>query len=198
MSIPAVLLFDLGGVLVENELFERLGALAPAGMHGDDIKSRWLRSKAVRSFERGRCSPGAFASELILEWQLPMAPEEFLESFAAWARGPYAGAPDLLSELRGRHTLACLSNSNEIHWKKFETFLQLFDVSLSSHLIGEVKPDPACFAIALQHCKSDPASVAFFDDSISNVAAAHDLGMQAFHVNGVEELRFAVVSQGWL
>ncbi|CAN5263705.1 hypothetical protein BH11PSE14_BH11PSE14_01470 [soil metagenome] len=191
-------MFDLGGVLVENALFERLGKLVPAVLPEDDIKSRWLLSKAVRLFETGRCSPSAFARDLVVEWQLPLSPDEFLESFSAWTKGPYPGAADLLSELRERHTLACLSNSNEIHWQQFEVLRRQFDISLSSHLLGEVKPDLACFTVALQQCRSQPASVAFFDDSIANVAAANSLGMRAFHVNGLHELRLAITSEGWL
>ncbi len=191
-------MFDLGGVLVENAMFEHLGALVPAAMHEDDIKSRWLLSKSVRSFETGRSSPSAFAREFVVEWQLPLSPDEFLASFAAWTKGPYPGTADLLSELRGRHTLACLSNSNEIHWRQFEGLRGQFDISLSSHLLGEAKPDLACFTVALQQCRSEPTSVAFFDDSIANVAAANSLGMHAFHVNGLDELRLAITSEGWL
>ena len=40
-------------------------------------------------------------------------------SFAGWARGFHPGAEELLSELRQQHRVACLSNSNEIHWRAF-------------------------------------------------------------------------------
>lgn len=53
MQQPTVLLFDLGGVLVENVGFERLNALLPTPLPLEELKARWLASTAVRSFEVG-------------------------------------------------------------------------------------------------------------------------------------------------
>lgn len=198
MQYPAVLLFDLGGVLVENVGFERLNALLPRSLPLEDLKTRWLASTAVRSFEVGACSASSFASALVEEWQLALTPSAFIETFASWPKGLYPGAAELLSQLRSRYTLACLSNSNSIHWERFAGLHEQFDISLSSHLLGEVKPDVACFALALQECNAEASQVAFFDDSLANVTAARTLGMEAFHVNGLQEVRSALVAEGWL
>jgi glucose-1-phosphatase len=198
MQRPAVLLFDLGGVLVENVGFERLNALLPRPLPLEELKTRWLASSAVRSFEVGACSSNSFASELVEEWQLTLSPSAFIEAFASWPKGLYPGASELLSQLRGRYALACLSNSNSIHWERFASFHEQFDISLSSHLLGELKPDPACFARALRECNAEASCVAFFDDSLTNVTAARSLGMKAFHVNGLQEARCALSTEGWL
>jgi putative hydrolase of the HAD superfamily len=195
---PAVLLFDLGGVLVENVGFERLNALLPAPMTEEALKSRWLASPAVRSFEVGAMTPSTFAAELVAEWRLPLAPGDFLDAFASWPKGLYPGAAELLAGLREHHVLACLSNSNAVHWERFDGFREHFQVALSSHLIGQVKPDAACFAQALDACDAAASDVAFFDDSLVNVAAARAFGLQAFHVNGLAELQTALAAQGWL
>lgn len=67
MRRPAVLLFDLGGVLVENVGFERLNALLPMSLSLEELKTRWLASTSVRSFEIGACSSDSFASALAQE-----------------------------------------------------------------------------------------------------------------------------------
>jgi HAD superfamily hydrolase (TIGR01509 family) len=198
MRRPAVLLFDLGGVLVENVGFERLNALLPMSLPLEELKTRWLASTAVRSFEVGACSSDSFASALVEEWQLALSPSAFIEAFASWPKGLYPGAVELLSQLRSRYTLACLSNSNSIHWERFAGFHEQFEIALSSHLLGELKPDVACFARALQECRAEASHVAFFDDSLTNVTAARSLGMQAFHVNGLQEVRCALAAEGWL
>lgn len=195
---PDVLLFDLGGVLVENVGFERLNALLPMSLPLEELKTRWLASTAVRSFEVGACSSDAFASALVEEWQLALSPRAFIEAFASWPKGLYPGAAELLSQLRSRYTLACLSNSNAIHWERFAGFHEQFQISLSSHLLGELKPDVACFARALQECNAEASRVAFFDDSLTNVTAARSLGMKAFHVNGLQEVRCTLEAEGWL
>ena len=195
---PAVLLFDLGGVLLENVAFDTLNALLPAPMPVEDLKSRWLASPAVRRFEVGACSPHAFAAAIVAEWQLPLAPDAFLEAFAAWPKGLYPGAAELLRELRASCRVACLSNSNAVHWARFGGFREHFDVPLSSHLLGEVKPDAAYFHKALKACNADASDVAFFDDALANVAAARALGIRAFHVNGLQEVRNTLAAQGWM
>jgi glucose-1-phosphatase len=195
---PAVLLFDLGGVLVENVGFERFGALLPSPVSVDELKTQWLASPAVRSFEAGKCTPEAFARNVVSGWRLPLTPAAFLEAFTYWPKGLYAGAAELLAELRERYVVACLSNSNEIHWHRFSGFREHFDFSLASHLLGEVKPDPQCFRRALQECSTTAGEVAFFDDSLTNVAAARSLGIEALHVNGLSEVRSALEQRGWL
>lgn len=194
---PEVLLFDLGGVLVENVGFERLNALLPFPLPLEELKTRWLSSPAVRSFEAGSCSPEAFARDVVSEWQIALSPDTFLEAFTSWPKGLYAGAGELLASLRDRYVLACLSNSNEVHWRRFDGFRQHFHISLSSHLLGEVKPDRECFRLALHACNATPGQVAFFDDSLANVVAAQALGIASLHVNGLSELQRSLAAKGW-
>jgi glucose-1-phosphatase len=172
---PSVLLFDLGGVLIENVGFERFNALLPSPIPLEELKTQWLASPAVRSFETGRCTPEMFARSVVADWQLPLSPSEFLEAFTYWPRGLYPGASELLASLR-----------------------EHFDFSISSHLLGEVKPDPQCFTRALQACNAGVAQVAFFDDALVNVTAAEALGIQAFHVNGFSEVQRSLAEMKWL
>jgi len=195
---PAVLLFDLGGVLLENVAFERLNVLLPSSIPSEDLKTQWLASPAVRAFETGNSTPEIFARDIVSEWQLSLTPTAFLEAFTYWPKGLYSGAPELLAMLRERYVVACLSNSNQIHWQRFNGFREHFDFSLSSHLLGEVKPDRQCFMRALQECNTTAQEVAFFDDALANVTAARSLGIEAFHVNGLFEVRRSLAERGWL
>jgi putative hydrolase of the HAD superfamily len=197
-SRPTVLLFDLGGVLVESVGYERFNALLPAPIDREELKTQWLRSPAVRAFETGSCSAEAFAAAVVAEYRLPLCPEEFLQAFTTWPQGFYPGAEELLAQLRSRYKVACLSNSNAIHWQRFGGFADHFHISMSSHLLGIVKPDAACFARALRECDVEAKDTAFFDDSITNVEAARKFGLRTFHVNGLEEVRQALASEGWL
>ena len=52
----------------------------------------------------------------IEEWRLSIGHGDFLARFTAWAGAPYPETAELLSGLAGRHTLACLSNTNAAHW----------------------------------------------------------------------------------
>lgn len=198
MKPPSVLLFDLGGVLVENRTFECLKALTREEMPDDHFMTRWLRSDAVRSFEQGTCTASSFAARFIEEWDLPLTAHQFLESFASWPEGLYPGAADLLAALRRRFVVGCLSNSNAVHWERFGGFREHFDIALSSHLLGHVKPDADAFAAALDRCNAPPFDVAFFDDSPVNVSAAGAIGLRAFHCRGLDGVRHTLAAQGWM
>jgi putative hydrolase of the HAD superfamily len=197
MSDPALLLFDLGGVLIENACLVRLVDLIP-GPGADDIRNRWLASPSVRRFEMGRVAPGEFAEAFVAEWGLALSPREFLEEFASWPRGFYPGVSDLLRDLRRRFRIGCLSNSNALHWERFGELLSEFDPALSSHRLEVVKPDPEAFRRALLECDIEPGKVCFFDDSPANVESASGVGMRAFHVDGFEALRRVVEREGWM
>ncbi len=100
MNALPFLLFDLGGVLIENSGFERLSALLPETIGIDALKQRWLESSLVRSFELGRITPEEFAESLIATWTLPCSINELIDEFASWPSGFYPGAEGLLAELR--------------------------------------------------------------------------------------------------
>jgi HAD superfamily hydrolase (TIGR01509 family) len=188
MSTPSLLLFDLGGVLIENATFTRLNRLLAAPLDSATLKARWLASLAVRQFELGASSADEFAAAFIAEWEIGLVADVFLKEFHAWPSGFYPGARDLLGLLRQRYRIGCLSNCNVLHWEKFSGFKDEFDIALSSHRLGAIKPDDAAFILALEACDADPASVYFFDDSAGNVDTARRLGMRAFHVDGIAPL----------
>lgn len=195
MNNPSLLLFDLGGVLIENAVFDRLQILLPTPPERAQLKQRWLDSLAVRRFELGELSATGFAESFLAEWQLPLTIPAFLEEFSSWPSHFYPGAQDLLRNLRRRYRVGCLSNSNKLHWEKFGGFRDDFDIAMSSHLIGAIKPEEAAFLRALELCDVAPDSVAFFDDSLANVQTARQLGMQAFHTEGIMAVMHALHKQ---
>jgi glucose-1-phosphatase len=191
-----VLVFDLGGVLLENSGAERLTAMLPPGFPPGDVRLRWLASPAVRQFERGRISADEFASSVVREWGLRLEPSEFIASFAMWVKGFYPGAKELLASLSARHRILCLSNSNEVHWARFPELPALFEFAFSSHLTGEMKPDPEAFQCVLDRTGARPGDIYFFDDLLPNVEAARSLGMNAFQVDGLSGLEAALRDAG--
>jgi putative hydrolase of the HAD superfamily len=96
--------------------------------------------------------------------------------------------------------LACLSNSNAVHWERNAQDLQLFhfEVALSSHLLGCHKPAPVIYERALAALRVAPEAVLFFDDVAANVEAARTVGIRAFQVADITELRTCLTSLGML
>lgn len=190
-----VLLFDLGGVLIESAGLATLERLLPH-LGREEILARWLRSSAVNGFESGVISQDAFARAFLAEWPLGLAPAQFLEEFSSWVRGFLPGARELLSGLRARHRIACLSNTNAAHWARLDGIAEVFDVCIASHLTGHLKPAREAYEDALRRFGAEAGQVCFFDDLPGNVAAARALGMRAFQVRGVAETASALRGLG--
>ena len=191
-----VVLFDLGGVLIDNSGEEGLRALLPYDLDHEQLWTRWLASTAVRQFECGRISPDKFASLFIEEWRLEIGPSEFMDAFATWPRGLFDGAENLVRELRVHHRVGCLSNNNAVHWAKFPELQELFDLKFASHLTGFIKPDRAAFEHALLELGVEANKVYFFDDLLQNITAARTLGINAVHVKEFREIGPALRAEG--
>lgn len=181
-------MFDLGGVLVENTGAAGLAAMLPAPLDSDELWRRWLGSPAVRSFERGLIAPEEFAIAFLDEWRLALEPAAFLEAFASWPRGLYEGAEELLRKLRGRHRLACLSNTNTLHWRRLTPLQAMLDACFVSHETGFAKPDREAFEHALGRLGVVPRDVYFFDDLLPNVDVARAIGINAFRVTNFADI----------
>ncbi len=105
---------------------------------------------------------------------------------------------DTLLLLRQSYQIACLSNSNPLHWQKLSDFGVEFDFALFSHLQGVIKPDREAFVLALRTADLHPGQIYYYDDAPANVRMAAELGMQAFQVEGFASLVQLLERQGLL
>ena len=194
--LPEVVLFDLGGVLVELG-GPAMGELSAAV--GPDFWPRWLACRWVRAFERGRCSIEEFSRGVVDDWGLERTPEQFLAAVRTWPTGLEPGALDLVAEVRRRARVGCLSNTNEVHWS--EQFVpwglaEAFDHAFASHLMGAVKPDPEVFDHVVSVVGVEPGRILFLDDNAINVDGALVAGLRAELVSGVAGARAALERVG--
>jgi glucose-1-phosphatase len=193
----AVILFDLGGVLVQSTGRTVLQQWLPH-LDAGQVLDAWNRSTAVGRFERGRMTQDEFAAAFIQEWGLPMGERSFLDAFAGWVPGCLEGATDLVRSLRGAHRVGCLSNTNAIHWQQMNELVALFDFSFASHITGFMKPDREAYEVVLGTLDVRPGEVHFFDDLQPNVDAAKALGFNAHVVRSPREVEAILLAEGLL
>jgi HAD superfamily hydrolase (TIGR01509 family) len=194
MPHPAfdLLVFDLGGVLVENVGVERLSAWMSTPPTPEELWRTWLLSPTVRAFESGTLPAAQFAARIIAELSLPVCPEEFLTTFAACVTQLYPGALDLLRHLSQSYRLASLSNTNDIHWHRCLYEMELatvFHYHFPSHKTGRLKPDRAAFEYVIAQTDCLPERILFVDDNQLNVDSAAALGMVARRTVGTLEVQ---------
>jgi FMN phosphatase YigB (HAD superfamily) len=198
---PRVLVFDLGGVLVDAAGLRELPGLLRATLSPAELRSKWLASPSVLQFETGRCRPHEFAAAFVAEWDLDLDPAQFLVRFRAWVMGPFPGIPQLLSALGSRYMLACLSNTNIVHWEKVQGMdgvVQAFSHRFVSHEIGLMKPSPAIYAHVVRELGCGAGEIAFFDDGQENIDAAAAAGLSAHLTVGPDHLRSVLTHLGAL
>lgn len=193
-----VVLFDMGGVLVElGSLPELLGSTIDA----ERFWPRWLSSPAVRHFERGHCSPDEFAAGAVEDLDLGISPETFLVNFSRFPRGLFPGAAELVAELSTTVEIGVLSNTNQLHWETqpdASVLQAMIARSYLSYRLGEVKPDEALYRLVLDDLDRPAGEVLFLDDNQINVAGARAVGMQAETVKGPGQARSMLHSYGLL
>lgn len=186
-----ILLFDLGGVLVD--LGDPAGEMS-LNMSNEQFWELWLSSPLVQQFETGQLDAHEFVAAFsghvgvedavdfaarIRRWRLPMFDE--IEGF--------------LTALTRRTDIALLSNTNEIHWAQvqsqsdvFASFQKLF----LSFETGYAKPDPAAFLDVVEYFGCAPQQIVFLDDNAGNVAAAQAAGLRSKQTKGPAQVKAAV------
>lgn len=185
-----LIVFDLGGVLIELTGVPQMLAWAGGKMSVEELWRRWLHSPAVREFESGKITTAAFGERVVAEFDMPIPPEQFLREFTLWPRGYFPGAEELLQTLSQRYPLAVLSNTNDLHYTRFVEEMHLLNYvsrCFFSYQIGLLKPDAEMFAYLIAQVGLAPERILFFDDNQLNVDGAAQAGIQAYRVYGVEE-----------
>lgn len=194
-----VILFDLGGVLVELTGVPTM--MSWSTLSEEEVWQRWLSSPSVRAFESGRTTPEAFATAVVDELALDATPDAFLDAFTHWPRGPFAGTGDLLVTLGERYHLACLSNTNDVHWQRFHResdFLDHLHTHFVSHQIGLMKPDREIYEHTIEQLGCPPDNILFLDDNQVNVDGAIACGMNAELTLGLDGVTDQLTRYGLL
>ncbi len=197
----SVILFDLGGVLVELPDRPILADWVDHALPSEQKLSGWLTSPAAKAFEKGEISAARFADELVNEMKLSIAPEEILAYFTFWPKGLFPGTKALIERILPQYSLAIFSNTNELHWPRLMGEMELegcFDYYFASFKIGMAKPDPAAFQYVVEALSCEPSEILFLDDSQMNVDAARLVGMNAERVCGIGQVETVLAENGAL
>lgn len=194
-----VVLFDIGGVLVELSGVPAMLGWMENRISREDLLTMWLTSPVVRAFETGQVTADIFADELIAEMALPVRRERLLQEFTRWPTGLFPGALELVGRVPPRYVRATLCNTNALHWPRLMSDLKLegvFDHYFASHLTGKIKPDEEAFHHVTEELACRPEVVLFMDDSRLNVDAAKRVGMKAAQTKGIVEAEQVLLEYG--
>ncbi|MDA0241210.1 MAG: HAD family phosphatase [Proteobacteria bacterium] len=186
-----VVLFDLGGVLVELREPPEMAAILRLPSP-DGIRSAWESCPAVQAHETGQCITEEFGEGVVKHFNLDITAEQFLAGFRTWPFQLIDGAEALVGDLRPEIRKGCLSNTSAFHWQHqndAKAVTALFENQFLSFELGMMKPDPRIFDEVSQRLGTEPEDIFFLDDNPKNVEAAIGAGFEAYCVQGPEMAR---------
>jgi FMN phosphatase YigB (HAD superfamily) len=190
-----VVLFDVGGVLVKLSGLAMLLSWLGHRVTAEQVRTLWLTSPIVRSFETGKMQPAAFAEQMITELSLQVGSEDFLTELYTRGQRILPGAVELVRRVPRYCVRATLCNTNTLQWSGLMEqgdLIGAFDHHFTSHLTGRIKPDEEAFQYVLATLGCGGPEALFLDDSQLNVTAAKRVGMTAFQVHGPVEAQHAL------
>ncbi|HVR44152.1 MAG TPA: HAD family phosphatase [Thermoanaerobaculia bacterium] len=195
--------FDLGNVVVRLAYDRVLGKIEKRSRASREQLIDLLDSAGgYRDLERGLigfpefhrflCDRIGYASDL----------RTFRELWGDFFEGAVEGIDEVLRRARERYRIAFLSNSNEVHAevipRKFASLFEKGDVFIFSHRLRCAKPDPEIYHQALEMLGAKAADVVFVDDLAENVAAARNVGIEAFQFRDSVSLLGTLEERGLL
>lgn len=201
MQQTKAIIFDLGGVLLNIDFKLSEKAFAELGITDfSSFFNQFHSNDLFRRLETGM-DDQLFYDDLRAATGLPLSDEQIKDAWNALLLDFRPESVAVLPQLREKYNLYLLSNTNEIHlqefqrryeaWRPGQVFDDLFDAAYYSHRIGHRKPNASAFEYVLEKHGLNATETIFIDDSINNIEAAQQLGLQTIHLVAgmkVEEL----------
>jgi HAD superfamily hydrolase (TIGR01509 family) len=184
-TIKAIL-FDLNGVIINDESIHELAFVHVINKHGHD-----LSHLDYYKYCFGKTDLEGFAY-LISKLKLDVAAVElvkekadlYLENIKDNIRS-YPGVLELISDLKGKYKFALVSssNKNEVEMTlKYFKIEKYFGAVITASDIKRGKPDPEPYLKALKALKLKPINCVAIEDSPNGVKSAKAAGVKCFGV----------------
>jgi len=187
------IIFDLGGVILNldycktEDEFKKIGVL-----HFKELYSQKKQTLLFDDFEKGKIKPEEFIFSLKDSENLEIKEIDFINAWNAMLLEIPIEKLQFIDGLKKDYKIFLLSNTNEIHIKKFEgdlktnnmleQFYKCFDKIYYSSRMGKRKPEENCFVQVLEENGLIAENTLFIDDSIQHIEGAKKVGIKTFHL----------------
>lgn len=182
------IVFDLGGVLCGLDAercihaFHQIGAEEVAVyVEEHRVEDLFLQS------ELGVITTEEFCEEVRRITQRPLDDEQIVWAWNELLTGITDERCQAVMALSKEYRLFVLSNTNDMHWKKWEreatepNFNNVFEQCFLSYELHLAKPQREIFEAVLQRADIKAGETLFIDDSLKNCEAAQLLGIHTYH-----------------
>jgi glucose-1-phosphatase len=192
------IIFDLGGVIINLSVSSTINAFAKASGHSTEKIASLVHSRQFMDYEKGLITDDEFRTHIrsILNWNA--SADEIDQCWNAMLGDIPLERLALLEKLKKDYRIFLLSNTNEIHLKKFNQILfetsgkaqmdEYFHRAYYSHRMKMRKPDVEIFEFVLNDNKLQASQSLFLDDNLSNIQGAAQAGIKTFHVESPDSI----------
>ena len=188
------IIFDLGGVILNLDYSKTDKEFHKLGLNNfSKLYSKKKQSKIFDDFEKGRFSAEKFIFLIKQAEKIKIKDSDFVNAWNAMLLEIPKERMDFIKRLKKDYNIYLLSNTNEIHIKKFEAdlrknnwlrgFLDCFDQVYYSSKMGMRKPDYDCFNKVLEDHNLKAHETLFIDDSVQHIEGAKKVGINAYLLN---------------
>lgn len=200
MSKQPVIVFDLGGVLIDWNPYHLYRKM----FDSDEEIKQFIEETSILKWNEKQDEGRPFSEAVkLLSAQHPRYDKHiraFHERWVEMISGEIKGTVEILAQLREQeYELHALSNWSAETYpfarSRFE-FLTWFQEIVVSGYINLIKPDPRIFAHLLGKIEQKAEDCIYIDDSKVNFESAQKLGFQAIHFQSPEKLREELLQLG--
>jgi putative hydrolase of the HAD superfamily len=186
------IIFDLGGVLLTIDQTKTIEAFTRLGWKEADPMSISQGGYPIfENIETGIDTAAQFRENIRARISGQLSDEEIDRAWCAMLIDFPSAIIETLIGLKSKYNLYLLSNTNEIHLKRFRNiffdsngyiFDNLFVKAYYSHEIGYRKPNLEAYISVLDDASLKPEETLFVDDLNANTNAAASLGMKVLPI----------------
>lgn len=187
-----VLLFDLGGVIMDIKRENCVASMRRLGMaNPDEFLGDYGQKGPFLALEKGEITPEEFRDQLRAYLREGVTDAEIDEAFNDFLVGIPVRRLRELEKLHAEYRIYILSNTNKIMWDSriAEEFQKdghnrdyYVDGCVASYAVKSYKPDAKIFMEVLERFNLQAEDIIFFDDSKTNCDAAAKLGIHSVWV----------------
>jgi epoxide hydrolase-like predicted phosphatase len=190
------ILFDVGGVLVNDMIDEKVKDLAARHRVSLDRMMR-TRQELRPEADRGHLSDPDFWQRILEQAGVVARPEDVeIESYMR----PIEGTLDIVRELKAMGLKLGIVSNDSVEMaatrRRLFGFDDLFDAITISSMFGIIKPEAGIYSLACTRLNVEPSRCVFVDDVPQNVEAALGLGMVGILFHNAADLRVALRRAG--
>jgi putative hydrolase of the HAD superfamily len=187
------IIFDLGGVILNLNYSKTVDEFKKIGvLNFKEFYSQKKQTLLFDDFEKGKIKPEDFISSFKESENLKIKEIDFINAWNAMLLEIPVEKLEFIENLKKNYKIILLSNTNEIHIKKFEDdlkknnmleqFYKCFDKIYYSSRMGKRKPEENCFNQVLEENGLIAENTLFIDDSVQHIEGAKKAGIKTFHL----------------